>query len=145
MSILINGTAYAHANIIPIIGGVPVQSVSAISYGEDQEKEDNFGTGNRPHSRGRGPIKAKEVSITISMNEVERIRDAAPNGSLVQIPPFDIPITYNNGSRIVSHIIKNAEFTDDGVESNTGDKDIAKSFSLIASNVQWRPGAGTGE
>lgn len=140
MSILINGTAYAHANIVPIIGGVPVQSISAISYGEDQEKEDNFGTGTRPHSRGRGAIRAKEVSITLSMNEVELIRDAAPGGSLLKIAPFDIPVTYDNGQRIVTHIIKNAEFTDDGVESNTGDKDISRSFSLVASHVQWRPG-----
>lgn len=137
MSVLINGTAYAHANITPIIGGVPVTSVSAISYGEDQDKQDNFGVGNRPHSRGRGPIIAKEVSMTISMNDVERIRDAAPGGSLVQLPPFDIPVTYNNGQRIITHVIKNAEFRDDGVESNQGDTDIAKSFVLIASHVDW--------
>lgn len=137
-TILINGNAYAHANVTPLIGGVVIHSISSISYGEEQEKENNFGIGERPVSRGRGPIKPSEVSIEMSMNDVEAIRDSAPNGSLLQVAAFDIPVIFNNGQRVVQHTIKNAEFTNDGVESSTDSKDIKYTFSLVCSHIKFR-------
>jgi len=138
MSVLINGRAYAHANVTPIVGGTVLHSISSINYGEEQAKENNYGLGERPVSRGQGPIKPKEVTIEMSMNDVEALRDAAPNGSLLQIAAFDIPVIYNNGQRVVQHVIKNAEFTDDGVESTTDNTDIRRSFTLVCSHVKWR-------
>ena len=75
---LINGRAYDFAQIRVNIAGVQVHSVTAISYTEEQEKTNNFGIGNRPVSRGHGAIDASG-SITLGMNDVEAIRDAAPN------------------------------------------------------------------
>lgn len=137
MSVLINGKAYAHANIIPMIGGVVIHSITQISYGESQEKENQYGIGKRPVSRGQGPIKPDEVSIEMSMNDVEIIRDNAPNKSLLQIAPFDIPVVYNNGQRVIRDVIKNCEFTTDGRESAVDNKDIKKTFTLISSHVEF--------
>jgi hypothetical protein len=134
---LINGRAYDFASVTVIIGGVPFRGISAINYTEEQEKANNFGTGNSPVSRGRGAVDTS-VSIDISMSEIEKIRDSAPEGRLLNLEPFDIIVTHGNPQRPVSHTIKNCEFTNDGVEGSQGDTDLTKSFELVASHVKYR-------
>ena len=134
---LINGKAYDFTQIVVRILGVPVASISEINYKEDQEKEDNRGAGLRPVSRGYGGIKA-DGSLTMSMNDIEALRDVAPNGSLLKLPPFDVKVTFLNAQKVVTHVLKNCEFLSDGVETSVDDKDIKKSFDLIISDIKWR-------
>ncbi len=134
---LINGRAFDYSQIIVNILGVPIVSVSSISYTEEQEKVNNFGTGNRPVSRGQAAIDASG-SIEISMNDVEAIRDVAPSGSLLLIPAFDIVIIFGNPQSVQTHVLKNCEFTNDGVETTQGDTDIKRSFDLVISDIQYR-------
>ena len=134
--VLVNGEAYTHTQIQVIYLGVPMPSVSSIDYGEDQDKANNFGTGNRPVSRGRGAIDSSG-SIELSMNDIEAIRDAAPNGSLLQIPPSDLLIVFINPQKPVTHTIKNLEWTSDRPSSTQGDTDIKATFDFIASNIKW--------
>jgi hypothetical protein len=134
---LINGRAYDFTQITISLLGVPTLGISAINYTEEQEKVNNFGTGNRPVSRGQGPIDSGG-SIEISMNDVEALRDTAPDGSLLKIPPFDITVVFGNPQKPVVHVLKNAEFTNDGVESTQGDTDLRRTFDLVISNVKYR-------
>jgi hypothetical protein len=135
--VLINGKAYDFTQIAVKILGAPTVSVSAIDYTEEQAKENNYGTGSRPVSRGRGAITAS-AKITISMNDSEAIRDVAPDGSLLKLAPFDIEVCFLNEQKIVNHVIKNCEFTTDGVSGSTGDKDLKKSFDLLPSHIKYR-------
>lgn len=134
---LINGRAYDYVQIVVSILGVPTAGISSVSYTEEQEKVNNFGAGNRPVSRGQGAIDASG-SIELSMNDVEAIRDAAPSGSLLQIPAFDITILFGNPQKPVVHILKNVEFTNDGVETTQGDTDIRRTFDLVISHIKYR-------
>lgn len=134
---LINGRAFDFTQIIVNILGVPIVSVTAINYEETQEKVNNFGTGNRPVSRGVGPIDATG-SIEFSMNDSEALREVAPEGSLLQIPAFDIIVNFTNLQGPQTHILKNVEFTSDGHSSTQGDTDLKRSFDLVISNVQYR-------
>ena len=134
---LINGRAYDFAQIDAKILGVSVSSITAISYTEEQEKVNNFGAGSRPVSRGHGAINASG-SITIGMNDVEAIRDAAPNGSLLQIPAFDVTVTYLNEQKVVTHVCKSVEFLNDGVEATQGDTNIERAFDVVLSHVVYR-------
>ena len=134
---LVNGRAYDFTQITAVVLGVPLAGITAINYTEEQDKANNPGTGNRPVSRGRSMIDASG-SIDISMNEVEALRDAAPNGSLLQIPPFDIVVVFGNPQKPVTHVLKNVEFLNDGVESAQGDMDLIRTFDIIISNVKWR-------
>lgn len=134
---LINGEAYSFSQITAVVLGVALPSISAITYMEEQEKANNMGAGNRPVSRGRGPIDASG-SIDISMNDIEALRDAAPNGSLLQIPPFDIVVVFGNPQSPTTHVLKNVEFTNDGTESTQGDTDIKRTFDLVISHIKWR-------
>lgn len=135
---LINGRAYDFAQIQVTILDVAVAGVSAISYSQEQEKTNNFGAGSNPVSRGHGAINSS-ASITISNNDVEAIRDVAPNGgSLLAIPSFDITVTYLNEQKVVTHVLKNCEFTTDGAEGTQGDTNLERSFDLVVSNINYR-------
>lgn len=136
-AILVNGRAYDFTQITAVVLGVPLAGVSAINYTEEQEKVNNMGQGNRPVSRGKGPIDSFG-SLEISMNDVEAIRDAAPSGSLLQVPMFDIVVVFGNPQKPVTHVLKNCEFLNDGVESTQGDTDIRRTFDIVISNVKYR-------
>lgn len=137
MTPLVNGIAYDYTQIAIRMFGEEVAGVTSISYTEEQTKENNFGTGNRPVSRGRGAINAS-ASITVSMNDIEALRDIAEEGSLLNLAPFDIQVTYLNNQKVVTHILKNCEFTSDGVEASQDDKDISRSFDLVVSHIKYR-------
>lgn len=134
---LINGRAYDFTQIIVKVLGAPMVSTSAINYDEEQTKENNFGAGTRPVSRGHGAINANG-SITLSMNDIEALRDVAPDGSLLKIEPFDIVVSFLNRQKVVTHVLKNCEFTNDGVGGSQDDKDLKKSFNLVMSHVKYR-------
>jgi len=134
---LINGRAFDFTQITATILGVPMASVSAISYVETQEKANNKGAGNRPVSRGQGSIEV-EASITLSMNDVEALRDVAPDGSLVKLPAFEIIVVFGNAQSPQRHVLKNVEFMDDGVEASVDDTDLARSFNIAVSHVVYR-------
>ena len=134
---LINGRAYDYTQIEAVVLGVSLAGISAINYTEEQEKVNNFGTGNRPVSRGHGAIDSSG-SLDISMNEVEALRDAAPNGSLLQIPAFDVVVVFGNPQKPVTHVLKNVGFLNDGMESTQGDTDITRTFDIVISHVKYR-------
>jgi len=134
---LINGTAYDFAQIIVNILGVPVASVSSIEYEETQEKVNNYGAGNRPVSRGKGAIEAT-ATIEMSMNDIEAIRNVALDGSLLNVPSFDITVFFGNPQSPQTHVLKNCEFTNDGISGSQGDTDLKKSFELVVSHIKFR-------
>lgn len=134
---LINGTAYDFAQIIVNILGVPVASVSSIEYEETQEKVNNYGAGNRPVSRGKGAIEAT-ATIEMSMNDIEAIRNVALDGSLLNVPAFDITVFFGNPQSPQTHVLKNCEFTNDGIGGSQGDTDLKKSFDLVVSHIKFR-------
>ncbi len=133
---LINGQSYSYVDITVSILGVPLYGISSVNYTETQEKPNNYGTGNRPVSRGRGAIETT-ASFEISMNDVERVRDVAPNRSLLKVPAFDVLIIFVNGTTVHKHVLKNCEFTSDGTETSQGDADIKRTFDLSISHVDF--------
>lgn len=134
---LVNGRAYDFTQITVTFLDVALTGVSAISYSEEQDKVNNFAGGNRPNTRGHGPIDASG-SIEMSMNEVEAIRDAAPDGSLLNIESFDITVVFGNPQDPQTHVLKNCEFLNDGVDASQGDTDLRRSFDLVISHIKYR-------
>jgi len=134
---LVNGKSYSFVDLVVVIAGVPVFGITAVNYEETQEKTNNYGASALAVSRGRGKREAT-ASITLSMNEVEALRDAAPEGSLLNIDPFDIQVTYTNVQKVVTHTLKNCEFINDGVDVSEGDTDASKQFDLVLSHVKFR-------
>ncbi|MGR3179406.1 MAG: hypothetical protein ACUZ8E_15265 [Candidatus Anammoxibacter sp.] len=134
---LVNGIAFDFVQLTPLFLGVPLVSMSSITYEEVQEKVNNFGIGNRPVSRGRGAIDASG-SMELSMNDIEAIRDVAPNGSLLLLPASDFVLVFGNPQNIQTHVLKNLEFTNDGVTGAVGDTDLKLTLNFVISDVQYR-------
>lgn len=135
---MINGTAYGWSQIVVNVLGVPVVGIKSIKYSEDQEMQDNYGAGNRPVSRGYGPIKATG-SITLLMSEVEALQKVSSTGRLQDIPEFDIVVSYiPEGGEIVSHTIHNCRFMKNSREASQGDMEMTSELELLVSHISWK-------
>lgn len=136
---LINGEAMAWTNITVNIFNVPIVGITAISYGDEQEIEDNFGAGTYAVSRGFGPIKA-EASITLMAEEDELIIEKAPDGIVQNIPEFDIVVAFirSGSARLITHTIKNCRFMGNKREVSQGDKVIEVEHALVTSHILWK-------
>lgn len=131
---LINGRAYDYASVTVNILGVPLAGITSIEYAEEQTKENNFGAGKYAVSRGHGEVNAS-ASMELHMNDVEAIREAAPQGRLLDIPAFDVIVSFVVAGKVKTHTIKNCEFLSDGVSGSQGDTQLSRSFDLVASHV----------
>ena len=95
---LINGVNYSWANVKLVLFGVPVVGITQIEYKRKQKKENNYGFGLEPVSRGYGN-KEYEGKITLYRDEWNAIIAAAPNRDPLDIPWFDIQVSFA-GSRV---------------------------------------------
>ena len=77
MTPLVNGQAYAYADIVVTVLGSPIAGISSISYSDAQEVTENYGAGRFPVSRGLGKIES-EASMTIDRAELNALIIAAP-------------------------------------------------------------------
>ena len=135
LPVLINGISYGFANISMIIGGVPVIGITKISYNAKQKKENLYGAGYRPTSRGYGNIEY-EASMEIYMEEWQRIIASSPDRNPLLIPPFDVPIVFGgNGVTATKHTLKAVEFMENPVDSSQGDTSIKVTIPLIIADI----------
>ncbi len=134
---LINGREYAWGDVIINIGGVVIIGVTAIDYDEDQVKEDNYGQGTVPVSRGYGREKAT-ASVTMYASEVEGLMDRAPSGKLTKYGVFEVIVQFMVGTDIKTHVLKNVEFTKNARSMKEGDTKIEVQLPLICSHIIWK-------
>lgn len=134
---LINGRAYDYASVTVNILGVPLNGIDSIEYAEEQTKENNFGAGKYAVSRGHGEVNASG-SMELHMNDVEALRNAAPDGRLLDIPAFDIVVSFLVENKVKTHTLKNCEFLSDGVSGSQGDTKLTRSFDLVMSHVVYK-------
>jgi len=131
-----NGTTQSFGHIAILMLGGMVEEVSGIKYDQKQEKTNNYGAGNKAVSRGHGKIEC-EASITLSLNEVQKLRAKLPAGmSLIQIPAFDITVSFvSDAYKPITHRLIGCEFTDEGVESKSGDTKTEREYKLIVGDI----------
>jgi hypothetical protein len=134
---LINGRAYDWAQITATIAGVPVAGITSITYSEERTVEENFGAGSRPVSRGFGNIEAS-ATIGLHMTEVERIQLVAPNRNLMEIPEFDVTVTFAAEDQVpANHIIKNCRFKNNSRDMSQGDTGVSVDLELAVSHIKF--------
>lgn len=134
---LINGREYSWADVSFNVGGVPVIGVTKINYDEEQVKSDNWGAGSNPVSRGYGNRKAG-ASVTMYASEVEALMAKAPNGNLLDYGTFDVVVQYMVGAILITHILKNVEFTKNERNLSQGDTKLEVNLPLIVSHIIWK-------
>jgi len=135
---MINGERHSWGDIKANIMGRTPTGITAISYEEKQEKKNHYGAGNMPVHRGRGNYEAS-AKITLYGYEVEAIQRAAgPGKRLVDIPSFDITVSYlNPNDQIVTHVLRNCEFTGNKRDLKQGDTTVEVELELIVSHIEW--------
>ncbi len=134
---LVNGEAFSFSQIsIELLGYEPV-GITAISYKKTQEKENIYGLGEKPVARGRG-TKVLEGSITMLANEIIKLQEFAPaGGDIMDIPPFNIQVSYTRGDVIVTDVLRKCEFTEDPRESSQGDMSIEVEVPLVIGDIEF--------
>jgi len=133
---LINGKTYSWGDISVVLFGRKIVGIVSVKYETEQDKENNYGAGNNPVNRGYGNKKAT-ARITLYSEEVTALELAAANGDLLDIPPFDIIVSFmNDGQPMTTHVIKNAEFLKDGRDAKQNDQKIEIELPLICSHIQ---------
>ena len=133
---LINGVSYSWGSVNLVVAGVPIIGITKIAYKKVQEKENIYGAGFTPVSRGYGK-KSYEGSITIKREELNRLILAAPNNSIEDITPFDIPVVYADGTRVAPKVdtLKSVEFKGFDQTTNTGDTSIDVELELVIGDI----------
>lgn len=128
---LINGINYSWANVTLVLFGVPVVGITKISYKRKQKKENNYGVGSQPVSRGYGNYEY-EGSIEVYLDEWKRIIAAAPNRDPLLIAPFDIQVVYaGRGLTAEKDVLQSCEFLEDDFTASQGDTKLMVTVPLI--------------
>ncbi len=132
---LINGVNYAWANVSFVLFGVPVVGITKIEYNAKQKKDNNYGYGQQPISRGYGNYEY-DGSIELYLDEWKRIIAASPNRDPLAIPPFDIQVVFG-GSRVAADkdILRSTEFMENPLSANQGDTKLLVTIPLIIASI----------
>ena len=134
---LVNGMLYSWADVVVVIGGVPVTGITAINYGDEQEVVNKYGAGRHPVGRAKGRITLS-ADITLYQEEVEAIQAQSVNSRLQDIAPFDIIVTYIPDSGIVKvDKIRNCQFKNNSREWKEGDTGKEVKLDLVPSHIEW--------
>ncbi|MEX2053137.1 MAG: hypothetical protein WD898_02855 [Candidatus Paceibacterota bacterium] len=133
---LVNGTNYSWNNVKLVLFGVPVIGITKIEYKAKQVKENNYGMGAEPVSRGIGN-KEYEGSIELYVDEWKRIIDASPLRDPLEIPPFDIQVIYG-GTRVLPNldILQGVEFLENPFNVSQGDSKIMITIPLVIGGIK---------
>ncbi len=132
---LINGITYSWANISVILFGVPVTGIVSIEYNRKQKKENNYGAGTEPVNRGYG-AKEYDGAIELYTDTWKAIIAASPNRDPLQIPFFDIPVSFaGEGVAATTDILRAVEFLEDPLTSKQGDTKITVKIPLIIGGI----------
>ena len=133
---IINGINYSWANVSLVLFGVPVVGVTKIEYKRKQKKDNNYGAGSQPVSRGYGNYEY-EGSIEIYTDEWKRIIEAAPQRDPMLIAPFDINVTFaGRGLAAEKDVLRAVEFTEDPLSANQGDTKLMVTIPLIIALIE---------
>jgi hypothetical protein len=132
---LINGVNYSWANVIFTLFGVPVVGITDINYNRKQKKENNYGFGQQPISRGYGNYEYSG-DIELYLDEWKNIISASPNNDPLTIAPFDIVVLYGSSAiNSTKDVLKSVEFLEDPFAAKQGDTKLLVKIPLIIAAI----------
>jgi hypothetical protein len=140
MTPLINGRSFDWSMVAVRLsnGTIPLMGITAITYEDEQEIENNYGAGNMPVSKGYGNYTAS-CTITVPMEEVIKIQRATESKRLQDVPSFDLVVSYIHPQldRQVNDVIRNCDFTKNSRSLNQNDKTFPIELTLHCSHIDW--------
>ena len=134
-TIMINGIAYSAPNVTVILYGNAQSGVTSINYKATQAKENNYGLGKEPVSRGYG-TKTYEANIEMYRDAWQAIIDASPSKDPTKIPPTQFQVIFSgDGVNYKQDNLEFAEWTEDSLAVASGDTSIKVSIPLMIGGI----------
>lgn len=131
------GTVLGWNNITVNLFGRELEGIVSIKYGDEEDHAVAHGAGKFPVGKTRGNYTAT-AEIELYVEETVALQRSLPAGMRLQeIPDFDIPVTYEYQGNMMTDIIRNCSFKDNGRESKNGEGKIVKAFTLVPSHIDW--------
>jgi hypothetical protein len=138
-NVLRNGINYSWGDIKLVLFGRVVTGITAISYKVKQTKENNYGQGEEPISRGYGN-REYEASIDLFIDELRSIKASAQAAGLdlLSLGPVDVPVIYGNSrtQRLGTDILKSLEFLEDPMSGKQGDTKMIVTVPVIIAGIE---------
>ena len=132
---IINGVNYSWANIKLVLFGVPVVGITSINYNRKQKKENNYGAGSQPISRGYGNYEYSG-DIELYLEEWKSIIAASPNRDPLRADPFDISVIYGSSAiNATVDVLRSVEFLEDPFAAKQGDTKLLVKIPLIIAAI----------
>jgi len=133
---VINGDEYNFSTTSLILFGREVEGIQEFNYTRRRGKNNIIGRGGKVVARTRGNYEY-EGSISIHAKEYRAILASIPEGmSLVDLPPFNLPITFDNGERVYTDMLEYVEFTEEPMTTSAGDENILYVLPLIIGEIR---------
>lgn len=134
---LVNGMLCGWADVVTVIGGVPVTGIVGVEYEDSQEVVNKWGAGRYPVGRAKGRI-TPSGKLILYQEEVQALSAQSPTGRLQDLPPFDIIVQYIPDSGIlVTDKIRNCHFSDNARKWKEGDTGQEVELPLVPSHIEW--------
>lgn len=138
-TVLKNGINYSWGDIKFVLFGRVVTGITTISYKRSQTKENNYGVGFEPISRGYGNVEY-EASIELYTDEWRSIKSSAlaTGQNVLELPPFDIEVIFGNSrtQRLGIDILQRCEFLEDPFEGAQSDTRMLVTIPLIIAGIE---------
>lgn len=134
---LVNGMLCAWADIVVLIGGVPVTGVLGVEYDDQQEIVNKYGAGRYPVGRAKGRITSTGKLI-LYQEEVQALSAQSATGRLQDLPPFDVIVQYMPDSgMLVTDKIRNCHISGNARKWKEGDTEQQVELTLVPSHIEW--------
>lgn len=134
---LVNGMLCSWADVVVLIGGVPITGIIGVEYSDQQEIVNKYGAGRYPVGRAKGRI-TPGAKLILYQEEVQALSAQSPTGRLQDLPPFDIIVQYIPDSGIlVTDKVRNCHISDNARKWKEGDTGQEVELPLVPSHIEW--------
>lgn len=134
---LVNGMLVAWADIVVLVGGVPVTGIVGVEYSDEQEIVNKWGAGHHPVGRAKGRI-TPAAKLILYQEEVQALQAQSPNGRLQDLPPIEIQVSYLPDSGIVvTDKIRNCHISSNARKWKEGYTGQEVELVLVPSHIEW--------
>jgi len=133
---LINGINGAWNDVTVTANGRILIGITAITYNVKQKKENNYGTGAEPVSRGYGAVEYDGGEMELYLEEWKKFIADSPAGNPLLEPPFTIAVTFgNSASAIKKDVLLMCEFTENNMSTKQGDTKIMVKVPFVYAGI----------
>ena len=134
---LVNGMLVAWADIVVLVGGVPVTGITGVEYSDEQEIVNKYGAGRYPVGRSKGRI-TPSAKMTLYHEEVVALQSQSVNGRLQDLPPIEIQVSYlPEDGVVVTDKIRNCHIPSNTRKWKEGDTGQEVELPLVPSHIEW--------